>query len=41
MLCRDENGQDRADIIDVLRMLPNARPRVARLLGEIAVAATS
>ena len=32
---RDQNGQDWADIIDFLTMYPQARRRVARLLGEI------
>ena len=32
---RDQNGQDWADIIDLLTMHPEARRRVARLLGEI------
>jgi hypothetical protein len=41
MRYRDENGQRWADIIDFLRMWPNARRRVARLLGEIGAAATS
>jgi hypothetical protein len=31
----DENGQDWADIIDMLTMYPDARRRVVRLLGEI------
>jgi hypothetical protein len=35
MRCRDQNGQDWADIIDFLTMHPEARRRVARLLGEI------
>jgi hypothetical protein len=34
MRYRDENGQDWADIIDFLTMWPEARRRVARLLGE-------
>jgi hypothetical protein len=33
--CRDERGDDWADIIDVLTMYPEARRKVARLLGEI------
>ena len=32
---RDERGDDWADIIDVLTMHPEARRKVARLLGEI------
>jgi hypothetical protein len=32
---RDQNGQGWADIIDFLTMYPDARRRVARLLGEI------
>jgi hypothetical protein len=35
MRYRDQNGQDWADIIDFLTMYPDARRRVARLLGEI------
>jgi hypothetical protein len=35
MRYRDENGQDWADIIDYLTMHPNARRRVARVLGEM------
>ena len=35
MRYRDENGDDWADIIDFLTMYPDARQRVARLLGEI------
>jgi hypothetical protein len=31
----DERGDDLADIIDMLTMHPEARRRVARLLGEI------
>ena len=31
----DQNGQDWADIIDMLTMYPEERRRVARLLGEI------
>jgi hypothetical protein len=31
----DKNGQDWADIIDMLTMHPEARRRVVRLLGEI------
>jgi hypothetical protein len=32
---RDENGQDWADIIDMLTMYPDARRRVVRLLAEV------
>ena len=32
---RDGHGDDWADIIDMLTMHPEARRRVARLLGEI------
>jgi hypothetical protein len=32
--CRDRNGQDWADIIDMLTMYPNARRRVVQVLGE-------
>jgi hypothetical protein len=35
MRYRDQNGQDWADIIDFLTMYPEARRKVARLLGEI------
>jgi hypothetical protein len=35
MRYRDQNGQDRADIIDFLTMYPDARRRVVRLLGEL------
>jgi hypothetical protein len=35
MRYRDQKGQDWADIIDFLTMYPDARRRVARLLGEI------
>jgi hypothetical protein len=38
MRYRDENGQDWADIIDLLTMYPDARRRVVRLLGEIEAA---
>jgi hypothetical protein len=38
---RDQNGQDRADIIDVLTMYPDARRVVARLLGGIDASAWS
>jgi hypothetical protein len=32
---RDQNGQGWADIIDFLTMHPDARRRVAQILGEI------
>jgi hypothetical protein len=32
---RDQNGQDWADIIDMLTMHPEERRKVVRLLGEI------
>jgi hypothetical protein len=35
MRYRDQNGQDWADIIDMLTMHPEARRKVVRLLGEI------
>ena len=35
MRYRDRNGQDWADTIDFLTMWPDARRRVARILGEI------
>ena len=35
MRYRDQNGQDWADIIDFLTMCPEARRRVARVLGEL------
>jgi hypothetical protein len=35
MRYRDENGQDWADIIDMLTMHPEARRQVVRLLGEL------
>jgi hypothetical protein len=35
MRYRDQNGQDWADIIDVLTMHPDVRRRVAGVLGEI------
>jgi hypothetical protein len=35
MRYRDQNGQDWADIIDMLTMYPDARRRVVRALGEI------
>jgi hypothetical protein len=41
MRYRDQNGQDWADIIDLLTMYPEARRRVARLLGEIEGASSS
>ena len=31
----DENGQDWADVIDVLTMYPDARRQVVRILAEI------
>jgi hypothetical protein len=34
MRYRDQNGQDWADIIDLLTMYPDARRQVAGLLGE-------
>ena len=34
MRYHDENGQDWADIIDLLSMYPDARRRVVRALGE-------
>jgi len=34
MRYRDQNGQEWADTIDLLTMYPDARRRVARLLGE-------
>jgi hypothetical protein len=34
---RDQNGQEWADIIDLLRMYPEARRLVARHLAEIEV----
>jgi hypothetical protein len=33
--CRDGHGDDWADIIDMLTMHPEARRRIARLLGEL------
>jgi hypothetical protein len=33
--CRDERGDDRADIIDMLTMHPEARRKGVRLLAEI------
>jgi hypothetical protein len=35
MRYRDQNGQDWADIIDLLTMYPDARREVARLISEI------
>jgi hypothetical protein len=35
MRYRDQNGQDWADIIDSRTMHPDARRRVARVLGEL------
>jgi hypothetical protein len=35
MRYRDPNGQDWADIIDLLTMYPDARREVVRVLGEI------
>jgi hypothetical protein len=35
MRYRDRNGQDWADIIDFLTIYPEARRRVARVLGEL------
>jgi hypothetical protein len=37
MRYRDRNGQDWAHIIDFLTMHPEARRRVAQVLGEIEV----
>jgi hypothetical protein len=34
---RDQNGQDWADIIDLLTMHPEVRRKIARLLGETSV----
>jgi hypothetical protein len=36
MCYRDKNGQDWADIIDFLTMHPDARRKIARVLGETA-----
>jgi hypothetical protein len=36
MRYRDQNGQHRADIIDMLTMYPETRRNVVRVLGEIA-----
>jgi hypothetical protein len=38
MRYRDQNGQDWADIIDLLTMYPDARRRIVRLLAEIGAA---
>jgi hypothetical protein len=38
MRYRDQNGQDWADIIDMLTMYPDPRRRVVRVLGEIEAA---
>jgi hypothetical protein len=35
MRYRDQNGQGWADIIDLLTMYPDARRKVARLLGGL------
>ena len=35
MRYQDQNGQNWADIIDLLTMYPDARRQVARVLGEI------
>jgi hypothetical protein len=35
MRYRDQNGQDWADIIDLLTMYPDARRQVVRLIAEI------
>jgi hypothetical protein len=35
MRYRDQNGNDWADVIDMLTMHPEARRKVVRLLGEI------
>jgi hypothetical protein len=35
MRYRDQNGQDWADIIDLMTMYPDARRRVVRILGEL------
>jgi hypothetical protein len=35
MRYRDQNGQDWADIIDLLTMYPQARRRVVRVIAEI------
>ena len=41
MRYRNQNGQDWADIIDILTLHPEAPRTVVRLLGEIGAAATS
>jgi hypothetical protein len=38
MRYRDQNGDNWADIIDLLAMYPDARLRVVRVLGEIGAA---
>jgi hypothetical protein len=38
MRYRDQNGQGWADIIDFLKMYPDAPRRVSRILGEIEAA---
>jgi hypothetical protein len=35
MCCGDEQGDDWADIIDMLTMHPDAKRQVVRVLGEI------
>jgi len=35
MRYRDQNGQDWADVIDLLTMYPDARRQVVLLLGEL------
>lgn len=35
MRCRDQSGQDSADITDMLTKYPDARRQVVRLLAEI------
>jgi len=35
MRYRDQNGQGRADIIDLLTMYPEARRSAVRMLGEL------
>jgi len=35
MCYRDQNGQDWADIIDMLTMDPDARRQVVRMLAEL------
>jgi hypothetical protein len=41
MRYRDQNGQDWADIIDLLTMYPDASRRVVRLLAEIGASGLS